>query len=64
VTATQGFVVSGLLLFFGAAAFVASRGMRSRTRAAYIASVLIGSILVLIGVLWLLLSVAAQRGEG
>ena len=64
MTATQGFVVSGLLLFFGAAAFVASRGMRSKTRAAYIASVLLGSILVLIGVFWLLLSFAAQRGEG
>jgi TM2 domain-containing membrane protein YozV len=64
VTATQGFLVSGLLLFFGAAAFVASRGMRSKTQAAYVGSVVLGSILVLIGVLWLLLSVAAYRGEG
>jgi hypothetical protein len=63
VTATQGFVVSGVLLFFGLVAFAVSGRMRARTRAAYVGFVVLGSILVVIGVLWLLLSIAAYRGE-
>ena len=64
MTATQGFVVSGLLLFFGLSAFAVSLRMRARARAAYVGAVVLGSVLVVIGVLWLLLSIAAYRGEG
>ena len=60
----QGFVVSGLLLLFGLVAFAASGRLQARARATYIGAVVLGSILVLIGILWLLLSVAAYRGEG
>jgi hypothetical protein len=64
MTATQGFVVSGLLFFFGLSAFAITRRMRAKGRAAYAASIVLGSVLVVMGVLWLLLSVAAYRGEG
>jgi hypothetical protein len=53
-----------MLFFFGLSAFAVSRRMRAWGRAAYAVSVVLGSILVLIGVLWLLLSIAAYRGEG
>ena len=64
MTATQGFVTSGLLLFFGLGAFALSGRMRARTRGAYVVAIALGSILVLIGVLWVLLSIAAYRGDG
>lgn len=64
MTATQGFVASGLLLFFGLGALLASGQMQPKSQVVRVGSFVLGSILLVLGVLWLLLSIAAHRGEG
>jgi hypothetical protein len=63
VTATQGFITSGILLFLGIALLVTAQQVLRPERVPRVAAILLGGVLCVGGALWLLLSIAAYRGE-
>lgn len=63
VSATSGFVVSGVALLVGVAALMIGEGLRREKGGQRAGLDIVGAVLCLGGVVWLLLSVAAYGGD-
>jgi hypothetical protein len=63
MSATLGLVVSGIALVLGVAAFVTGEGWARERVGRRAALDILGTVLCVGGVVWLLLSIAAYRGD-